>query len=70
MSETSKAVIEAKLAKLRESFRSNTTKPLSWREDQLLKLRKLVDENQELLFAALHRDLGRSRFEAIGATSA
>ena len=40
------------------------TRPLSWRLDQLNRLRALVEENEQELLAALASDLGKPQTEA------
>jgi len=48
----------------RKFFLSQKTKPISFRIQQLKKLRSLVIDNEEKLYAALKKDLGRPKFEA------
>ena len=45
-------------------FRSGATLPVSWRKEQLLKLKSALRENERLLTGALKADLGRSDAEA------
>ena len=49
---------------LRRTFESGRTRPLAWRRKQLLRMRALLREHEEAIGAALHKDLGRSRFES------
>ena len=48
----------------RANFRSGETLPVSWRIEQLKKLKQAVLDREEQLCAALQEDLGRSRAEA------
>ncbi|WP_081952384.1 aldehyde dehydrogenase family protein [Kitasatospora phosalacinea] len=50
--------------RLRDTFRSGRTKPLTWRLAQLRALRSLLTEQSEAFLAALHADLGKSATEA------
>ena len=52
---------------LRATFESGRTRPRAWREAQLAGLRRLLDECDEELVAALQADLGRPRMEAYAA---
>ncbi|CAG8574884.1 5957_t:CDS:2 [Paraglomus brasilianum] len=49
---------------LRKTFRSNVTKPLSYRKAQLKQLYLLLDENENLIFDAVHKDGRKPRAEA------
>lgn len=49
---------------LRRAFDGGRTRPLAWRRKQLLRMRAMLREHEEALGAALHQDLGRSRFES------
>ncbi|MFI8280895.1 aldehyde dehydrogenase family protein [Streptomyces sp. NPDC085929] len=53
------------VARLRAVFRTGCTKPLSWRTEQLQRLRSLLTENGSELAAALHADLSKSEQEAM-----
>lgn len=53
------------VARLRETFNSGRTRPLTWRREQLLALRRLFTERESELAAALHADLGKNLFEAV-----
>lgn len=50
-------------AELKSTFASNRTKSISWRQQQLLQLARLVQDNAEAIADALHTDLGKPRFE-------
>ncbi|MFF0183799.1 aldehyde dehydrogenase family protein [Streptomyces sp. NPDC005244] len=52
------------VARLRATFRSGRTQPLSWRTGQLGRLRELLTAHGEELATALHEDLGKSSAEA------
>lgn len=47
-------------------FASGATKTLAFRRDQLRKLRRMVAENETVLFSALRQDLHKPPFEAYG----
>lgn len=53
------------VARLRDSFNAGRTKPIAWRREQLLALRRLLNEREAELAAALHADLGKNLFEAV-----
>ncbi len=44
-------------------FNSNQTKSVSFRIEQLKKLKQLLEENKTDIYAAMHADLGKSEFE-------
>ncbi|MER5869711.1 aldehyde dehydrogenase family protein [Streptomyces sp. NPDC002044] len=52
------------VARLRATFTTDRTKPLTWRTTQLEALRTLLTERGDELAAALRADLGKSREEA------
>ncbi|MEV4742851.1 aldehyde dehydrogenase family protein [Streptomyces sp. NPDC049555] len=52
------------VARLRAAFRTGRTRPLAWRTAQLHALRTLLTEEAAALADALHRDLGKSAYEA------
>ena len=52
------------VAKLRATFDSGRTKPLSWRRAQLRALRRMLTEERTTLESALKTDLGKSAVEA------
>ncbi|XP_059203048.1 aldehyde dehydrogenase family 3 member B1 isoform X2 [Centropristis striata] len=53
------------LDRLRSSFRSGITVPEQFRLTQLTKLLSLVEENEQQILNALHKDLAKPKFEAI-----
>ncbi|PBC80023.1 aldehyde dehydrogenase (NAD+) [Streptomyces sp. TLI_235] len=53
------------VARLRATFRTGRTRPLSWRTEQLHRLRALLTENGPELAAALGADLGKSEQESL-----
>ncbi|TDL15121.1 aldehyde dehydrogenase [Rickenella mellea] len=55
--------IEQIHALLYKTFKSKTCHPLSYRRTQLHKLARLVQENAELIADAIHKDLGKPKFE-------
>lgn len=52
--------------KLRTSFRTNETKSVKWRRDNLLALERLIDENTDSLCDALKKDLNKHKNEVHG----
>ncbi|MFE9118435.1 aldehyde dehydrogenase family protein [Streptomyces sp. NPDC007172] len=52
------------VARLRATFRSGRTQPLSWRTTQLRRLREMLTTHGADLAEALHADLGKSSTEA------
>src|SRR2546425_8907962 len=50
--------------RLRATFRTGRTKPLSWRRQQLTRLRDLLTDNRAAIAGALYADMHRSRAEA------
>jgi aldehyde dehydrogenase (NAD+) len=61
---TDVASIPALLADLRKTFDSGRTRPLSWRREQIRRLRALVVEREKELHDALRADLGRHPMES------
>jgi aldehyde dehydrogenase (NAD+) len=55
--------IPDQVKRLRASFESGRTRPLAWRREQLLALKRLLRENGDDLVAAVHADLGRPELE-------
>lgn len=55
------------LAGLRKSFASGKTKPIEWRVKQLKGLLRMYEENEAIFTEALHKDLRKPRWEAVGA---
>ncbi|MEU9008461.1 aldehyde dehydrogenase family protein [Streptomyces sp. NPDC048479] len=51
------------VARLRATFRTGRTKPLSWRTEQLIGLRTMLTEHSQEFAAALRADLGKSERE-------
>ncbi|XVE87379.1 hypothetical protein DITRI_Ditri18aG0112600 [Diplodiscus trichospermus] len=49
---------------LRETFKTGRTRSVAWRKNQLNALLDLVIENEESIFKALHRDLGKDPVES------
>ncbi|XP_039248990.2 aldehyde dehydrogenase, dimeric NADP-preferring-like [Styela clava] len=49
--------------KARSAFESGITKPVEFRKQQLRRLVDLLDENEELLYEAAYKDMGKSRYE-------
>ena len=49
---------------LRTTFEAGTTRPVRWRREQLLNLKRLLEEQADRLSRALHADLGKSAIEA------
>lgn len=49
---------------LRTTFEAGTTRPIRWRREQLLNLKRLLEEQADRLSRALHADLGKSAIEA------
>lgn len=60
----SSVTIPAQVDALRESFNSGLTRSLAWRRDQLLSLKRMLIDNQELLEDALLQDLGKPGIES------
>ncbi|KAM6957791.1 aldehyde dehydrogenase family 3 member B1 [Aplochiton taeniatus] len=52
------------LHRLQKTFRSGVTIPESFRRTQLQNLLALVQENEQLILDALHKDLSKPKFEA------
>ncbi|KAK7027818.1 Aldehyde/histidinol dehydrogenase [Favolaschia claudopus] len=64
MSNTPISEIPAIRDTLRASFRKGLTRPLEWRKHQLLQLARMLQENVDVFAEALHKDLGKPKFEA------
>ncbi len=47
-------------------FNSHKTKDLSFRKEQLKKLKKIIKSNEKLLYEAIFQDFGKSEFETFG----
>lgn len=50
--------------RLRATFAAEVTRPLVWRREQLVNLRRLLTEHEDRLAAALAADLGKSAIES------
>lgn len=48
---------------LRNTFESGKTRSFEWRKAQLKSLLKLLEEKEEDIFMALHKDLGKHHVE-------
>ena len=51
--------------RLRSTYEAGTTRPVRWRREQLLNLKRLLDEQADRLSRALNADLGKSAVEAL-----
>lgn len=51
------------LGELRQTFKSGRTRSVGWRKSQLRALLKMMDENEDQIFKALHQDLGKHPVE-------
>lgn len=47
-------------------FNSHKTKDLTFRKEQLKKLKKIIKSNEKLLYEAIYQDFGKSEFETFG----
>ncbi|MXV39061.1 aldehyde dehydrogenase family protein [Flavobacteriaceae bacterium Ap0902] len=47
----------------REFFLTNATKDISFRKAQLIKLKEVLKSNEDLLYEAIHKDFGKSKFD-------
>lgn len=56
--------VPATVARLRKTFATGRTRDIEWRKRQLLRLAKLMEENEAAIADALAKDLDRSPFEA------
>jgi len=52
------------VSKLRGTLRNGRTRPAKWRLEQLRRILKLLEENEEEISAALHSDLRKSKHES------
>ncbi len=52
------------LQELKQTFASGKTKSLNWRKEQLLSLKRLLQENETAIYKALEQDLGKCQFES------
>ncbi len=56
-------MFEQIIIKQREFFRTHKTKDLGFRQHKLEQLKKLIQKNDELLYEAIAKDFGKSRFD-------
>jgi len=56
--------MEGHIKKQKAFFRSGATRSHAFRKEQLLRLKRMLQENEEALMEALRADLHKSRFEA------
>ena len=56
--------VESMIATQRNFYFTGKTRPAAFRKDMLIKLRNAIQENEEAIIEALHKDLGKSSFEA------
>ncbi|XP_063385754.1 aldehyde dehydrogenase, dimeric NADP-preferring isoform X2 [Cydia fagiglandana] len=57
--------IEEVVQRARDTFARGVTKPLAWRKQQLKNLLRMYEENYNAMVEALHKDLRRSKMEAV-----
>ncbi|MGI8796999.1 MAG: aldehyde dehydrogenase family protein [Acidimicrobiia bacterium] len=62
--ETTTTDFGALVAKLRSAFASGRTRPLTWRREQLKRMKKMLREREDDLLGALGADLGKPPLEA------
>uniref|UniRef100_A0A2A4J5U2 Aldehyde dehydrogenase domain-containing protein n=1 Tax=Heliothis virescens TaxID=7102 RepID=A0A2A4J5U2_HELVI len=60
----STSVVEA-VQRARETFNKGVSRPIKWRLKQLKNLLRMYEENRNAMIEALHKDLRRSKMEAI-----
>jgi aldehyde dehydrogenase (NAD+) len=53
------------VSRLRATFDAGRTRPIEWRREQLVRVRRLLVENQAMLLEALRADLGKPEREAL-----
>lgn len=58
------AVASSTVARLRDTFATGRTRPLEWRQRQLQGIRRLLDEREPDIAAALAADLGRTAHDS------
>lgn len=63
--ETSQDAIVEAVAGQRKFFKSKATLPLSFRMQQLKKLKSLLEQNEAALFAAIKKDFGKSKNDTL-----
>lgn len=49
----------------RDAFNRGVTRPIAWRKKQLKNLLRMYEENKSAMVEALHKDLRRSKMEAL-----
>lgn len=54
------------LLKQKTFFNSHKTKDLSFRKEQLKKLKNIIKDNEKFLYEAIYQDFGKSEFETFG----
>ncbi len=59
------STIPATLAMLRQTFDSGKTRPIEWRLRQLSEIERAMHEHESDFAEAIHKDLGKCRFEAV-----
>ncbi|MEP1448620.1 MAG: aldehyde dehydrogenase family protein [Paraglaciecola sp.] len=64
VSPTSVTDIAPKIQALKNTFSKGSTKAFAWRVAQLQQIKKMVIENQDDIFAAMQKDLGRCDMES------
>jgi len=55
--------IKEVILKQQDFFNSNKTKEVDFRVSQLKKFKKLLKENEDLLYEAIYEDFGKSKYE-------
>ncbi|KAI3946525.1 hypothetical protein MKX01_017741 [Papaver californicum] len=58
--------MEREAEELRETFVSGKTKCVNWRRSQLKAILTLLSDNEEEIFVALYKDVGKRHCEAYG----
>ena len=56
--------VKSFLRKQRDYFASGATKSIKFRKEQLRKLKELIENNEDAIIEALHKDLRKHEFEA------
>lgn len=56
--------VESMITSQRNYYFTGKTRPVEFRKKMLLKLRQAVQDNEEAILEALHKDLGKSSFES------
>ncbi len=55
--------MEQHIQQQRDFFQTDATKPLAFRKEQLLKLKRILQENEEAMADAIHKDFKKSAFD-------